>query len=172
MKTSEQMMESFLNAAGAKSATDAGDGIKSLIDAQVQFMNQLMGFQDLLLESSTKAVDKIMTSITTAKIQEITPETYRTLYDTLLNQIEGSFSEFLNSDDFARALSEAVTSGTEAREKLERVISDWVTLMNLPSRKDMDEIRETLAAMQEKIDSLEQKVEELSRVHSELPCKT
>ncbi len=63
-------------------------------------------------------------------------ETYKTLYVRHCSPSRGIVLGVLEFEAFARTLSEAVTSGTEAREKLEGVFSDWISFMNLPSSKE------------------------------------
>jgi hypothetical protein len=171
-ETSDLMMRTFFPKIGTGGVEEAGDSVKAAVDAQMRFIHGLLGFQDRMIETAGKVVERIVDSITRMKLPEVTPETYKMFYETWLAQTERSFLEFLKSDALAHALSEAAKAGTEAREKVESVISDWLAFVNVPRGKDMDEIREAVSVLQKRITALEKQVEELSRKVADLPCKT
>lgn len=170
-ESSEKMIRTLFPSAGSVSSREAGDQVKSAVDAQMRFLSDLIGFQDRMVESSTKVVERIVNSMTGLKIVEITPETYKVFYETWLAQTEQSFSELLKSEVLVRTLSDAVKAGMEAREKVERIISDWIAFMNVPQGSDLEEVRKNVRAMQDKITDLERQLDELRRKQQELPCK-
>ncbi|HMK34663.1 MAG TPA: poly(R)-hydroxyalkanoic acid synthase subunit PhaE [Desulfomonilaceae bacterium] len=168
MRGWEQVMTAFFPAGNTGSVTRHIKMIQDAVDAQVKFVNVLLSLHEKLAATSRGAVENILESLQ-KKIQQINPESYTVFHETWLLHIEAAFAEFLKSEPFGRVIAEAVKSGTEAREKTERVFSDGFSLLRPTGAGDTKELSEIIQALEKRIQALELQVGELTRKNAE-PC--
>jgi hypothetical protein len=134
---------------------------RKALDAQVAFLKALPGFRKHLVDATRKAMEKIVETVHNLDVKELTQETYRLFFKTWLANSEKALQELFGSEAFTRSLSETLDLGLDARKRLEGLMSDMLSVWNVPAKKDVEELQEIVYTMNKRLKLLEKEVEEL-----------
>ncbi len=136
---------------------------KKALEAEAKFLTALPNFQKQLVEASKTAMDNVVGDVVKMEIDEVTPETYQVFYKIWVSRNEDSFTELFRSEQFCRTLADTLHKGLEAKKKMDMVIADGLSLFNIPTNKDMEEVYESVYHMKKRIRLLERELEDLRR---------
>ncbi len=136
---------------------------KKALEAEAKFLTALPNFQKQLVEASKTAMDNVVGDVVKMEIDEVTPETYQVFYKIWVSRNEDSFTELFRSEQFCRTLADTLHKGLEAKKKMDMVIADGLSLFNIPTNKDMEEVYESVYHMKKRIRLLERELEDLKR---------
>ena len=122
-----------------------------------------------MVTASKAAMDKVVDHIAKMEIKQVSPETYQIFYKIWLSNNEDAFTELFRSEAFCRTLANTIHRGLDAKKKMNTVMADGLSLWNIPSGKDMDEVYEAVYEMRKKIRKLEQELADLRQQFQENP---
>ncbi|MFC1834146.1 poly(R)-hydroxyalkanoic acid synthase subunit PhaE [Thermodesulfobacteriota bacterium] len=137
---------------------------KKAMAAQMKFIRTLPDLQEHLNKASKKAVETIIEDIGKMEVKTPDTETYKRFYEGWLEVNEKTFLELFKSESFGRAFSESRKRGLDARTKMDPIMMDWLSFINVASGKEVDELQDDLLSMREQVRTLQEEVSEMRRM--------
>ena len=168
-ETYEKNISKLFRLPGLGLTREYEDRTKKALDAQIRFLNTLPEIQEQVVTASKAAMDKVVDHIAKMEIKQVSPETYQIFYKIWLSNNEDAFTELFRSEAFCRTLANTIHRGLDAKKKMNTVMADGLSLWNIPSGKDMDEVYEAVYEMRKKIRKLEQELADLRQQFQENP---
>lgn len=134
--------------------------IKEVQDKYIQFINRYQEMQQLVYGAAFKAIQKTGDELVGKfKNSQELPK-YQEFYNHWLNATESIMIETFSTDEFSKAQGEVMNLGLQIRAALEKQVENALAPYPVLTRKEADEMLETLQALKDKVRKLERALSE------------
>lgn len=135
--------------------------VRRAFEAQVKFLDFLPEFHEQLMVAARRGLENVVQSIASAGTTEITPELYGSFVKTWIANHEKELMALFLSEPFIHALAEVVRLAGKARESMESLTTAGLSLWDVPSRKELDVIRDATESLRRDVQDLREQVDRL-----------
>lgn len=134
---------------------EAMDSYMRLCAASFDYANRLM-------EPSVKSFEELTRQTAEMMKGEVTPETFRQVYQQMIQSAEKQFHVLFESDEFVRSLQTTLEASLAFYHQTQRLTEDYLRVTPVITRTEMDEVHEEVYELRRELDEVRQQIKKLA----------
>jgi class III poly(R)-hydroxyalkanoic acid synthase PhaE subunit len=132
------------------------------LDSYVRLCAASFDYANRLLEPSIKAFEELTRQTAELMKGDITPETFRQIYQQMVQSAEKQFHVLFESDEFVRSLQTTLEASLSFYHQSQKLTEDYLKVTPVITRTEMDEVHEEVYELRREIDELRQQVKKIA----------
>ncbi len=161
--------EQRLSTPGLGYTRESQAGIQKLNRLMLDYLKTQQRYNNFFVEMSKESLDSMRERLTARVEDGAEPlKTVREFYDLWVDCSEAVYQARTMTDEYARLHGDRVNALMALKQQAAMMMDDWVDMMNMPTRREMDTINLRSQAARRTSKELEQRVEMLKRREADL----
>lgn len=131
------------------------------MDSYTRYQSEINEFTSTIYKVGCDAMERLLRQHVDILAEGRSPQTFREFYTLWWKTNEEVYQELFSTEGFSRMLSETVDSWLDFKQRLDAVMMDFIGILPVPTRKEMDSLYQTVYQMKRKIREQSRRIEEL-----------
>lgn len=132
------------------------------IDKTITFMTTYLEFFGQVFKVSQETMLKVITDYTEMLKEGKQPKTMEEFHKYWAKEIDKSFDKIYLTDDFSKLMSTFVDSTMELKKESDKLMEEYVSILPIPKKSDMDSLYKTVYNLKKEIRTLKKELERLN----------
>ncbi len=134
------------------------------LDSYIKLNAANFDYANKLMEPSIEAFEELTRKTAEMMKGEMTPDTFRQLYQQMVQTAEKRFRELFESDEFVRSLETTLEASLSFYHESQKLTEEYLKATPIITRTEMDEVHEEVYQLRRELDALKRKVNEMNKV--------
>lgn len=140
------------------------------MDKAIKFVTSSMQFYGQVFKVSQNTMQKVITDYTEMLKEGTQPKTMEEFHKYWAKEIDKSFDNLYLTDDFSKLMSTVVDSTMELKKEADKLMEEYLALLPLPRKSDMDSLYKTIYTLKKEIKSLKKELEKINAQNKSGPA--
>ncbi|MBM4320560.1 MAG: hypothetical protein FJ125_11520, partial [Deltaproteobacteria bacterium] len=136
---------------------------QSCLDAYMRLCAASFDYSVKLLDPNIKAFEELAQKTAVAMKGELTPETFRQIYQKMIQTAEEQFRILFESEEFVHSMQTTLEASLEFYHKSQKLVEEYLKTTPIITRTEMDEVHEEVHALRREVESLRKELNKLAR---------
>ena len=132
------------------------------IDKTVTFMTSYMEFFAQVFKVNQETMQKVVTDFAEMMKAGTQPKSMEEFHKYWAKEIDKSFDKIYLTDDFSKLMSTVVDSTMELKKETDKLMEEYMSVLPLPKRSDMDSLYKTVYDLKKEVKSLKKELAKLN----------
>ncbi len=131
------------------------------VNTFVQYLTNIGEFSASIYATSFDTVKKVIADFAEMAMTDAQPKTFREFYEYWSKEIDGAYDKLFTTQEFSKLIGHYVDSTMDFKMKLDSVMEDFVKLLPVPTRSEMNSLYKTVDTLKREVRDLKKEIEEL-----------